>query len=367
MSFRLSYVDVSHVAVSLISIYSNSSAPNPHRRRSAVVLSRLQTSLLDSGPVRSTAIAACGAIARAADDEILGEVLELLISQLGARHPPIVALAYSEVSHIYRVADIQLLAVAAYREKTPYTLISPHLERISTLLAANVLDNRALVSQAMLLLGTNRQNFFQMTLRFAIPAMVIKRDLKALEEIAGIVQETLGVMMLDGASVALAKIFLLPKGYTAALDFLVHTVRAQTSQSANTNVTVQSLMTSCIVNLVVSLIIELGDDEVAVQDQALLALQRAYQTQTSARELTPNLGPFLKPHMLGIISHLNDCLHDMAGRKTVAYKQKVIRSLGKLIETVGDSMSAFSPQVSLSRLYPLIADHCKSARNFGST
>lgn len=165
--------------------------------------------------------------------------------------------------------------------------------------------------------------------------MIVRRDRRVLDEIAGIVKTNLGMMILEHTAAALSQIFLLPQGHELALDFLVTTLREQ----ANTQVTAQSLMTSCIVAFVVILIIELGDDQ--GHDAALAALERANRVSGPSRPL----GEFLRPLMLGIVSHLNDALHDLQGKKTVEYKQKIIRSLGKLIETVGDSMSAFSPQV----------------------
>lgn len=178
--------------------------------------------------------------------------------------------------------------------------------------------------------------------------MIFDRKRVILEEIAGITQKSLGMMILEHASSALSKIFL--KGEMASLDFLVHTLAH--------GVTAQSLLTTCVVALVVSLIIELGEDDPA---PALAALQRACAIHSPG---STNLSAFLKPFMLGIISHLNDALHDMQGKKTVEYKRKIIRSLGGLIDTVGHAMSAFAPQVSFAVVRADL-DHCQSARHPG--
>lgn len=55
--------------------------------------------MTDKWSTRSTSIATCGVVAKKSD-AFLGEMLELLFMQLGAPHPPTIALAYSEVRNI---------------------------------------------------------------------------------------------------------------------------------------------------------------------------------------------------------------------------------------------------------------------------
>jgi serine/threonine-protein kinase ATR len=157
----------------------------------------------------------------------------------------------------------------------------------------------------------------------------------------------LGLILLDHTASILAKIFLQPHRTDDCLRFLVDLLRTLTKGQTTTEISTSSLMTTCIVPFIVSLTVELGDEDKTVAAQATQALIRAQREQVRGgkREET-DLGVFLKPHMLGIISHLNETLHDMQGRKSVAFKRKVIRSLGALVREVGDSMSSFSPQVS---------------------
>jgi len=61
-----------------------------------------------------------------------------------------------------------------------------------------------------------------------------------------------------------------------------------------------------------------------------------------------DLSEFLKTHMLGLIAHINDILQDFRGKKPVAFKQKVLRSLGELVKQASDSVSSAAPQVGLS-------------------
>lgn len=62
------------------------------------------------------------------------------------------------------------------------------------------------------------------------------------------------------------------------------------------------------------------------------------------------LSAFLKVHMLGLISHINDMLQDVQGKKSVASKRKIIKGLGALIVQIGPSITNGAPQVCTFRL-----------------
>lgn len=59
---------------------------------------------------------------------------------------------------------------------------------------------------------------------------------------------------------------------------------------------------------------------------------------------------FLKTYMLGLISDINDMLQDVQGKKSVVTKQKILRSLGALVQQIGPMINHVSPQVCLVRL-----------------
>jgi serine/threonine-protein kinase ATR len=58
-----------------------------------------------------------------------------------------------------------------------------------------------------------------------------------------------------------------------------------------------------------------------------------------------DLGSFLKPWMLGVISDMNEMLQDARGKKTIAEKRQILRSLGALIVHIGPAISSVAPQV----------------------
>ena len=49
--------------------------------------------------------------------------------------------------------------------------------------------------------------------------------------------------------------------------------------------------------------------------------------------------------MLGVISHMNDMLQDVQGKKSMTCKRQILRSLGALVGQVGPAISNVAPQV----------------------
>lgn len=75
-------------------------------------------------------------------------------------------------------------------------------------------------------------------------------------------------------------------------------------------------------------------------------VERIVNTTTKGGTQPPvQLSTFLKAHMLGLISHINDMLQDVQGKKSVASKRKIIRGLGALILQIGPTITHAAPQV----------------------
>lgn len=229
------------------------------------------------------------------------------------------------------------------RGKAPYNLISPHMERIAALLAKNIVRHPDIVVETMSLIGYTRKAFFTITLSFTIPALVMIQDRQALESISSIVSSPLGFLLFDHAGLILSKLFLCDR-VEGSFDFLIKMLRELTGSEVNQD----SVLTSCAVPFIVSMVVELGDEDRKVVETAVKALHRAQKEFVKKdKEGDNELGSFLKPHMLGIISQLNERLHDLQGKKSVEEKRKIIRSIEQLIARVGNTMASFSPQVSL--------------------
>lgn len=219
----------------------------------------------------------------------------------------------------------------------------PHFERISVLLASHLVSSPDIVAEMMRLIERTRQNFFETTVRYTLPSLVVNREKETLDLLAGIVKQPLGVLLVDHSHLILAKIFMTPAQTESALSFLVGVLQSLTRGHGDREVTAASVITTCIIHFLVELVIELGSRDRQTVAMAESALAEAGRVQ---RGKPTDLGTFLKPHMLGVISHMNDVMHDIQGKKTVDIKRKVIRSIGALAKRVGGTMASFSPQVS---------------------
>jgi serine/threonine-protein kinase ATR len=195
----------------------------------------------------------------------------------------------------------------------------------------------------MRLIERTRQNFFETTVRYTLPALVVECDKATLDLLAAIVKQPLGVLLVDHSHLVLAKVFMSPSKTDAALAFLVGVLQSLTRGHGDREVSAPSVITTCVIHFLVELVIELGSLDPTTVATAEAALSKAGRIQ---RGDATDLGTFLKPHMLGVISHMNDVMHDIQGKKTVDAKRKVIRSLGALAQRVGGMMASFSPQVS---------------------
>lgn len=94
--------------------------------------------------------------------------------------------------------------------------------------------------------------------------------------------------------------------------------------------------------------------------QAVQALRKvegivsANEKQAASGDRDP-ISAFLEPHMLGVITHINDVLQN---KHTVEMKRCAVRSLGRFVRQIGDVISNVAPQVSifLDVISPLLID-----------
>ena len=221
------------------------------------------------------------------------------------------------------------------------------MDKISVMLVESLISSPDVFAEGISFINQTRQNFVETTLRHTVPALILSRNRQCLAEVASIVKRSLGMVLMENTEPILTGIFLSTARPESCLAFLVGLIRQHVGGSSAASIDSASLMTTCIVPLIVALVIELGDEDTKVSTNAINALQRAYSTQKNVAKTDADLGPFFKPHMLGVMTHLNETLHDMRGKKSVEYKRKLIRSLRVLIELVGDSIASYSPQVSV--------------------
>lgn len=274
---------------------------------------------------------------------MLGDLILDLMNGLGSASHPLRSLAY-----------VELLGVVKAHDKNPYTLVSPHLNRVSVHLVSHSVD---VLNEGVQFLGVSTVSFLETTLSWTLPSLVLQRRRDALDLIVRITGRYLGVMLMDNMAGILSLLFMQDQqaSYEEGTNFLMGIFNEVTleptrssGRSPRSGFSLLSLLTSCTVVFLTEIVVNWGDAGKLVVDRADQALRRA---QNLLQGSTPNLGKtdigtFLKDHMLGIISGMNDILVDGHGKKSVEEKQKVVRSLGGLIQRVGSVIATFAPQVS---------------------
>lgn len=302
----------------------------PQRLGQRRIVNGVLALLKESHAIQETAVLLLGDLGRHANDKDLVDVLFMLIQQLGSKNISLRSVAYT-----------QLVDIATYRHKQPYNLLSPYLDKLSVLLAESLVPHPEVVGATMDFIGYNRQAFFTLeaSRKNVIPALVLRRNRPALETLATILCQRVGAILIEEGPVILAKVFLTPQETDRALDFLILLVNESIVNSRSNATTIDKFVLLNIVNLIVTIAVELGDQDPAVQEMATQALTNVQQVVRADGDL----GSFLKPHMLGILSNMGEML--LTPRSTVDHKRKILRSIGKLIELVGDSIASFSPQV----------------------
>lgn len=287
-----------------------------------------------------TSILLLGDLGRNVDDRSLCDILELLLQQFASPSPPIRSVVYT-----------QLVDIASYRGKQPYTLLAPYLGRVGVFLAECLVPHPTVVAETMQLIGYHRQTFFSHhTVRKAvIPALVLRRNRAALDTLVGILGLTLGVILIDDGPEVLALVFLTPSATSAALDFLA-SVLCESTRDLDPATTIGRYIHSARVDLLAALVTELGDEDEEVRESAKEALKGVQRMDPLNTSDTGDLGSYLKPHMVGALSLMTE--HLVTLRSRIDSRRKIIRSIGELISLVGDSMASFSPQVSPQALKP---------------
>ncbi len=276
---------------------------------------------------------------------MLGDLILDLMRGLGSASHPLRSLAY-----------VELLGVVKAHSKNPYTLVSPYLNRISVHLASHSVD---VLNEGVQFFGVSAVNFLETTLSWTLPSLVLQRRRDALDLIVRITGRYLGVMLMDNMPGILSLLFMQDRqsSYDEGTRFLMGIFNEVTSESTRSRgsgkspksgFSLSSLLTSCTVVFLIEIIVNWGDASGLVVQSADQALRRAQGVLqgSDANYGQTNIGVFLKDHMLGIISGMNDILVDGHGKKSLEEKRKVIRSLGGLIQRVGAGINAFATQVS---------------------
>jgi serine/threonine-protein kinase ATR len=226
-------------------------------------------------------------------------------------------------------------------------MLSPFFPQLSPVIVSGKKD---LLNEATLFMGIPRTSFVEATLQYSIPHAVLRKNKPVLDNIASLLNRSLGLLLVDHSTLLphiLKAIYMQkePKHVPEVSTWLMQTLQLLTQGGAP--IAIGNLLSTHVTNLLVEVIVELGDK--IRQPAAEVALQRIYRASTASAKVQPSQSAWLKGHMLGIITGISDIMHDARGRKNAEDKAKIVRSIGSLIEHVGIAMSGFSSQVSSKR------------------
>ncbi|EJD01349.1 uncharacterized protein FOMMEDRAFT_111106 [Fomitiporia mediterranea MF3/22] len=287
--------------------------------------------------VKETALVSLGIIGKTADMEVLGKVLFVLVTQLDQNSILLRGSAY-----------LQLLGLSKFHKKTPYLLISPFMEQISTYVVSIMPQRPNALHETCQFLSQSPNDFLSMTLQYTLPPLFAASNSAALESIQGELGKSVSTLFLNTSPDILARGFLLKTSSETdkALSFILRTL---SSAANNAKIGLANVVKSCIVPLLGKLVIAMGDENLEEAENATQAIRKVERTLSppanTRHSSVQHIGIFLKAYMLGIIAQLNDVLQDVQGRKTDDMKRKVLFGLNALIKEVGTSISAVAPQI----------------------
>ncbi|KAJ7639483.1 hypothetical protein FB45DRAFT_977215 [Roridomyces roridus] len=285
--------------------------------------------------VKETLLVTAGQIGKTKNASILGQVICLVLPQLGDSNTAIRSSAYT-----------QLLAIAESHGKSTMALMLPYHDRIAPFLILRMCTQPHLLREACRLMYVNPEDFISTTLSRTLPHVFGACEVKVIETIGNVLTAKPSALLLNHSADILSHIFLLRgAGETdRALQCLLDVLADSTNQK---RIDIQTVVKSATVQLIAQLVIVMGDEDPEIANSAIAALQKVERVMASENgaRFTSDLTVFLKTYMLGVVSYVNEILRDGRGKIPVVMKQKILRSLGPMVRLIGPSVSSVAPQI----------------------
>ncbi|KDQ08227.1 hypothetical protein BOTBODRAFT_569890 [Botryobasidium botryosum FD-172 SS1] len=299
--------------------------------------------------LKETTLVTVGLIGKLAKDKLLGLVLCCLIAQLDHKNTLLKSLAY-----------VQLMNLAKHHQKSPYSLILPFMVEISQYVVIRLCTEPGLLRETCRFLSREPAGFLTLTLPHTLPILAAARAKDVIDTISDQLGKTSAVLLLDKSAEVLAHIFLLDgsKQTEQAYEFVRSIITKAAPQGSVGDL---SLVRHCAFSLLGEIAIFLGDEDKAQTQRAIKALQKVERKFTAPgprQRAAPvvELAEFIHQHILAIMSHMNEALRDVHGKKSEEYKKQIIRSIGVLVDTVGPPISTVSPQIMATLQTALLVD-----------
>ncbi|CDZ97128.1 serine threonine-protein kinase atr [Phaffia rhodozyma] len=296
-------------------------------------------------PAKETALTALGALGKIrSDDVLLAKVASQLAIQLGDVDSWIKSLAHSTI-----------LSLAHFHQRTPHKLFYPYFKSISLRLVDSLIIAPSALSDFVNLIDETQENFLETTVAYTVPHVVLQFRKDILYAMGRIMKKEVAEILLDNILEILYHVLMQSAPLTEkGFIFLIGAVgtHAGGEEGGKRDYPVKAgdlLKMAEPVKLLYKLVVDLGDEDISVIRKAEAGLSKAEKKFKELESKSAlDLGDFLKPYMLGIISNVNELLQDGQGRKTAQDKIKVIRSLGALMKKIGPTMATFSQQIMVT-------------------
>ncbi|KAH9855081.1 hypothetical protein C2E23DRAFT_725567 [Lenzites betulinus] len=305
--------------------------------------------------VRETTTITAGLIGMASTGAALRESVIAIIMQL-CEHNPI----------LKGTAVLQLHALVKHHKKSPYSLTSPYLSRIAPYLVRRLKTNPRGIQEFCHFLSVSPHDFVNLTLKYTLPPMFADGDRKGLDAVATEMSANVAKLVLDNTHPILAHAFMLQGvGHTnKTLQFILNVLKEVANQPESLNVA--TIVVSCNVALLTELVEYLGDEDPDVVDAASRGLRKVAQKIAPSKSKVASgseeeYTSYLKEHMLGIITALNDKLQEAHGKQPIESKQKILRSFGEFAKQVGSAINNVSPQIMATLQTALIVPQLSDA------
>lgn len=289
---------------------------------------------IDKLPLKETLLISVGSMGRTVNVEVLGQVLCLLIAQLGKQNPVLKGCAY-----------MQLLNVIKFHNKSPYILLSPYLDKIAPLLVSRMCTQPELLQETCRLISVAPAEFVTINLRRTLPHLFGNCELKVLEMIARDLSKMPSTLFLDYSPNILAHIFRLETSQTNKALAFVAKVLSDAADRGSINIA--NVVKSSGLPLLAELVVGMGDEGTKA-DTAVAALKKVHRCMAPIHKgRTPSeldLGAYLKEHMLGLITHISEMVQEIPRKYSIQAKCGILRSLGALVRHIGPAISNIAPQ-----------------------
>ncbi|KAG8825150.1 serine/threonine-protein kinase M1 [Serendipita sp. 401] len=275
----------------------------------------------------------------------LEKIFRVLEKGLEHRHRPVrLAAGASSLSQLLNLSK---------RDKSPYNLMARNIAKISLHAAINCVKQPLLLRELCRFISYSPPSFFSQTVPHFLPQLVGQCRNDELEAIARMMDTSIAALIVENSAEVFEYLFLIEttSEMSRAIDLVVG-VLTQQSDAVSRSLGITPFVKNRLNALLGKIVIRLGDDSV-LQPQVLKAIERVQEYSADPGPKTGNSGEqptanvFLQQHITGVITYLNNELHEAHGKLSVAEKHRVMRALTEVVALIGEAIAVVSPQVCL--------------------